>query len=642
MSFVRVDRIFSSSGVGSPIIIGYDRGTMTLAEAVASTDLVIGQYLKIVGRPVPYKVVTAATGTADGGAYIDLVGITGQLEAQFDEAVYLSQWGVVGTGDELPKVQSAIDYSEHVKIDVDFTVSDSLTLQGMQKLEPIGDRTLICTHPTNPLFDYQTSGASADPVFIDGFNITANRPIRINDETGTISDGDTSQAPIIGGSFRHNVCRRYDSGSGKGFTAAKVFDMAVEHNRFIDFDVWHIGLWGCDINKVENNRIEKVSKFGIIEVQQGTFGSQNSIKHNDIIGIKATTANPIKSVARHVVIHNNYIETTLKDGFASTGSVVIDVSKEGTDPARGGAFSGTIFHIDIDDNRLDSNSTQIDETYVIDSGFRSLKLHAPGTTGTVYAPSRFTSNPSFAYNSTHKAKIIDIRGHHELCPNTRTEESVVSSVTGDRLIVDIDNLRAVDYRDNTPNDITLDLPNKAFIIANQGRTSWFNVVGYGAFVPSINMAGTVSIIAKSSVAAETGTHNGSGNSATLSDSTQSWTTDEHVGKTVYNTTDGSSGVITANTATTVTATLSGGVDNDWDVSDGYHIGDRIRTAIGNNTSGTTAFTNRNLTDKYEKFSVRAFSAGDAFVAQSDSRVAVQSLTGNTGVVSIKAIIVSWT
>ena len=73
------------------------------------------------------------------------------------------------------------------------------------------------------------------------------------------------------------------------------------------------------------------------------------------------------------------------------------------------------------------------------------------------------------------------------------------------------------------------------------------------------------------VAAIAGTHDGAGNSAFLSDSTAAWTTDALVGLTINNTTDGSSGTITANTANTVTATLSGGTEDDWDVSDAYTI-----------------------------------------------------------------------
>ena len=68
-----------------------------------------------------------------------------------------------------------------------------------------------------------------------------------------------------------------------------------------------------------------------------------------------------------------------------------------------------------------------------------------------------------------------------------------------------------------------------------------------------------------------GTHTGSDNAATLTDSTKSWKTSELVGEIVYNKTDGSVATITANTSTTVTATLAGGTGDDWDEDDEYVI-----------------------------------------------------------------------
>ncbi|KKN76977.1 hypothetical protein LCGC14_0364690 [marine sediment metagenome] len=57
--------------------------------------------------------------------------------------------------------------------------------------------------------------------------------------------------------------------------------------------------------------------------------------------------------------------------------------------------------------------------------------------------------------------------------------------------------------------------------------------------------------------------------------------DEIVGKTIYNLTDGSSGVITGITNNTVTATLAGGTGDDWDLNDLYVIGERVlNVAIG--------------------------------------------------------------
>ena len=76
----------------------------------------------------------------------------------------------------------------------------------------------------------------------------------------------------------------------------------------------------------------------------------------------------------------------------------------------------------------------------------------------------------------------------------------------------------------------------------------------------------------SGYAVVSGTHNGGQNQATLSDSGADFVTaGVAAGDIVHNTTDGSSGTITAVTATTVTATLAGGSDNDWDNGDAYSI-----------------------------------------------------------------------
>jgi hypothetical protein len=62
-----------------------------------------------------------------------------------------------------------------------------------------------------------------------------------------------------------------------------------------------------------------------------------------------------------------------------------------------------------------------------------------------------------------------------------------------------------------------------------------------------------------------------------------------VGYRIYNTTDGSNGSITANTATTVTATLAGGTENDWDTGDAYIIvALPALNPVSITSSGTTA------------------------------------------------------
>ena len=89
-------------------------------------------------------------------------------------------------------------------------------------------------------------------------------------------------------------------------------------------------------------------------------------------------------------------------------------------------------------------------------------------------------------------------------------------------------------------------------------------------------ARTITVYAVPYIELASGSHDGADNASALSDSTQSWTTDEWAGYKVVNVTDGSEAAITANTSTTVTATLAGGTDNDWDGSDEYLIVDSTR------------------------------------------------------------------
>lgn len=69
-----------------------------------------------------------------------------------------------------------------------------------------------------------------------------------------------------------------------------------------------------------------------------------------------------------------------------------------------------------------------------------------------------------------------------------------------------------------------------------------------------------------------GTHTGGMAVALLTDAAAHFgNADELVGLIVFNVTDGSTGVITANTLNTITAALAGGTDNLWDTNDVYYI-----------------------------------------------------------------------
>jgi len=90
-----------------------------------------------------------------------------------------------------------------------------------------------------------------------------------------------------------------------------------------------------------------------------------------------------------------------------------------------------------------------------------------------------------------------------------------------------------------------------------------------------------------------GTHDGGDNEATvMTDSGESWPTNSLIGATITNTTDSSSGTITANTGTTITvASLSGGTDNDWDTGDAFVVSNIVWLCSNEANFADDAYTN---------------------------------------------------
>ena len=74
------------------------------------------------------------------------------------------------------------------------------------------------------------------------------------------------------------------------------------------------------------------------------------------------------------------------------------------------------------------------------------------------------------------------------------------------------------------------------------------------------------------VAVPSGVHDGSDDAVLMTDGGIDIGTDALIGMTVYNITDGSSCTITDNAATTITCTLAGGTDNNWDANDVWQVG----------------------------------------------------------------------
>ena len=114
------------------------------------------------------------------------------------------------------------------------------------------------------------------------------------------------------------------------------------------------------------------------------------------------------------------------------------------------------------------------------------------------------------------------------------------------------------------------------IIQGSGNTQerWDGIVNFGNSNAHLQILQDGAILSDDfwNYGKEAGSETGGGSPTVMTDSTLGATTDEFVGYTILNVTDGSRGIITSNTTTTVTvAELYGGTLDTWTTADVHHI-----------------------------------------------------------------------
>ena len=113
------------------------------------------------------------------------------------------------------------------------------------------------------------------------------------------------------------------------------------------------------------------------------------------------------------------------------------------------------------------------------------------------------------------------------------------------------------------------------IIQGSGPTEerWDGIVNFGNSNAHLQILQDGAVIADDfwNYGHEAGTHTGAADATVLTDSTLGATTDEFIGYTIKNITDGSRALIVSNTTTTVTGQLYGGTESDWDNTEVHHI-----------------------------------------------------------------------
>lgn len=202
------------------------------------------------------------------------------------------------------------------------------------------------------------------------------------------------------------------------------------------------------------------------------------------------------------------------------------------------------------------------------------------------------------------------------------------------------------------NDIAAEHLYNGSIIQGSGGTE----VIYDGIVNFGNADASIQIIQNGAVIADDwwnynvgGTHTGAADASVLTDSTASWTTDQWIGYTIKNTTDGSYGQITANTSTTITATLYGGTENDWDNGDSYLIAQglnsdsaqgishrfliKVRNAGADIDGRRILGTTRRFGNTYGEFFINGSSRGNNVLALTDA----SDLNNSTAIATVAAI-----
>lgn len=177
------------------------------------------------------------------------------------------------------------------------------------------------------------------------------------------------------------------------------------------------------------------------------------------------------------------------------------------------------------------------------------------------------------------------------------------------------------------------------IIQGSGITEerWDGIVNFGNANAHIQVLQDGAVLSDDywNYGREAGTHTAAGpDDAVLTDSTLGAGTDDLVGYTIKNITDGSQALITANTATTVTGILYGGTDNDWDNGDVHHIAQPLNGDSGQGISHRFMVktrengvdidrrrlvgTSRRYYNTYSEFKINGTSQGNNVLALSDS------------------------
>lgn len=336
-----------------------------------------------------------ATSTAqeDGGTIFAVPGLaTGRWIRQFDgEYVDPTWFGALGNAvNDTAALAATFATNYHVAFAAgDYRTSEVIHVKKGSKVsgagggrfteDPFRTTYIRSLSSGKVLLDQSTSAFNGQE---DGFSIqncylVSDHCVRQNDPLISITDGGNSpylmRPTITGCTFQ-----ALTAGVGTGVSLSKVFNAVITENEFRQFDI-HLLLQGCDLCDVHNNRFSSIYSFGILELSAATFGSQTTIRHNDMVYGAKSSSVFIKSTGRHIRIQDNYME---QGTGRSPIKGFIDVSQLDAPVFGSNAVSATAFSsIVVENNRIDGFSRVTDWVYRIESTGNYTKVSDVNTSG---------------------------------------------------------------------------------------------------------------------------------------------------------------------------------------------------------------------------------------------------------------------
>lgn len=356
------------SNLGSQSVRSFD----LVASMVAATDLNVGDfvitkgYLAVGVGNALYRVVAAATGTADGGEFINLATHQAQLIPEF--RVKASQFGAVGDGatDDATQLQNLIDAFDVIGFDTTSKIATGLTITQAKDVEI--SETISATNAVSSIITVSLAGANSVLRFtagakLQGDGVTGAQTGLTLSNTGnvkilyaTITDC-LSKSIFLSDASSCLILKAIVSGATNTGGIVIQQTTTAEKNRIIDC-ICDGNNFGIEIIGATDNLIDGVSCDGCTDagIKLTTSANNNTIRN---ASCSSTSGTPGHGIFIDGQSNDNLIDKATCNSNAGDGINILGVLASEIERTK-------IINCICNSNTLDGIATELDiETSIV-------------------------------------------------------------------------------------------------------------------------------------------------------------------------------------------------------------------------------------------------------------------------------------